>query len=101
MQVALARVMIVTMARSNRFDGQLRWLHKVRLYQTCAQRTALFTILCLTRELFNALLEQHREYWRRGRRRVTDQYRQITELRASDARFAGVYREFGRRASPA
>jgi putative transposase len=81
------------MARANRFDGQLRWQHKVRLYPTCAQRAALFTILWLTRELFNALLEQHREYWRRGRRRVTDQYRQISELRAFDARFAGVYRE--------
>jgi putative transposase len=81
------------MARPNKFDGQLRWPHAVRLYPTCAQRSLLFTMLRLTRDLYNALLEQHREYWRRGRRRVTDQYRQITDLRADDPAFAGVYRE--------
>jgi len=53
------------MARANRFDGQLRWLHNVRLYPTCAQRSLLLTMLRLTRELYNALLEQRREYWRR------------------------------------
>ena len=62
------------MPRSNRFEGQLRWLHKVRLYPTCAQTAALFLMLRLTRELHNALLEQRRERWRRERGRVTDQY---------------------------
>jgi putative transposase len=81
------------MPRSSRFDGQLRYLHKVRLYPTYAQRSALFEMLRLTRELYNALLEQRRDRWRRERGRVTDQYRQITELRASEPAFDGVYRE--------
>jgi len=81
------------MARSNRFDGQLRCLHKVRLYPTCAQESILFGVLRLTRELHNALLEQRRDRWRRKRGRVTDQYRQITELRAAEPTFAGVPRE--------
>ncbi len=75
----------------------VRWptalLHKVRLYPTCAQTSALFEMLRLTRELHNALLEQRRDYWRRGRKRVTDQYRQVTELRRGDPAYAGVYRE--------
>ena len=81
------------MARSNRFDGQLRCLHKVRLYPTCAQQSVLFGFLRLTRELYNALLEQRRDRWRRERGRVTDQYRQITELRAAEPTFAAVPRE--------
>ena len=81
------------MARSNRFDGQLRCLHKVRLYPTCAQQAILFGFLRLTRELYNALLEQRRDRWRRERGRVTDQYRQITELRAAEPTFAAVPRE--------
>src|ERR1700728_3627774 len=72
------------MARSNRFDGQLRCLHKVRLYPTCAQQAILFGFLRLTRELYNALLEQRRDRWSRERGRVTDQYRQITDLRAAE-----------------
>ncbi len=93
MLLAHPRATIMAMPRSNRFDGQLRWLHKVRLYPTHAQRSALFGALRQTRELYNAMLEQRREYWRRGRRRVTDQYRQITELRASDPAYAAGYRE--------
>jgi hypothetical protein len=50
-------------------------------------------MLRLTRELYNALREQRRDRWRRERGRVTDQYRQITELRAADLLFAAVYRE--------
>jgi hypothetical protein len=45
---------------ASRFDGQLRWLHKVRLYLTCAQERALVTMLRVTRELYNALLQQRR-----------------------------------------
>lgn len=44
-------------------------------------------------QLFNALLEQRRDRWSRERGRVTDQYRQITELRASDPAFAAGFRE--------
>jgi putative transposase len=80
---------------ASRFDGQLRSLHKVRLYPTCAQERALVTMLRVTRELYNALLQQRRDAW--TTRRVSlpsrEQYAQLTELRAAEPRFAGVYRE--------
>jgi putative transposase len=80
---------------ASRFDGQLRWLHKVRLDPTCAQERALVTMLRVTRELYNALLQQRRDAW--TTRRVSlpnrEQYAQLTELREAEPRFAGVYRE--------
>ena len=80
---------------ASRFDGQLRWLHKVRLYPTCAQERALVTMLRVTRELYNALLQQRRDAW--TSRRVSlpsrEQYAQITELREAEPRFAAIYRE--------
>jgi putative transposase len=83
------------MAAASRFDGQLRWLHKVRLYPTCAQECALVEMLRITRELYNALLQQRRDSWmtRRVAYSSKQQYREITELRACDPRFAAVYRE--------
>ena len=79
----------------SRFEGQLRWLHKVRLYPTCAQERALIGMLGVTRELYNALLQQRRDAWTTRRATVTsrDQYRQLTELRSAEPRFAAVYRE--------
>jgi hypothetical protein len=47
----------------SRFDGQLRWLHKVRLYPNCAQERALIEMLRVTRELYNALLQQRVDRW--------------------------------------
>jgi putative transposase len=80
---------------ASRFDGQLRWLHKVRLYPTCAQERALISMLRVTRELYNALLQQRRDSW--TTRRVSlpsrEQYAQLTELREAEQRFAVVYRE--------
>ena len=80
---------------ASRFDGQLRWLHKVRLYPTCAQERALVTMLRVTRELYNGLLQQRRAAW--TTRRVSlpsrEQYAQLTELREAEPRFAAVYRE--------
>jgi putative transposase len=80
---------------ASRFDGQLRWLHKVRLYPTCAQERALVTMLSVTRELYNALLQQRRDAWTTRRFSVPSraQYAQITELREAEPRFAGIYRE--------
>ena len=82
-------------ALKGRFQGQLRWLHKIRLYPTCAQERALFDALHVTRDLYNALLWQRRDSWttRRLNIRSKQQYAEITELRAADPRFAGVYRE--------
>jgi putative transposase len=80
---------------ASRFDGTLRWMHKVRLYPTCAQERALVAMLRVTRELYNALLMQRRDAW--TTRRISlpsrDQYAQLTELREAEPRFAGVYRE--------
>jgi putative transposase len=80
---------------ASRFDGQLRWLHKVRLYPTCAQERALVTMLRVTRELYNALLMQRRDAWTTRRIALSsrDQYAQLTELRETEPRFATVYRE--------
>ena len=80
---------------ASRFDGQLRWLHRVRLYPTCAQERALVTMLRVTRELYNALLQQRRDAWttRRVSLRGREQYAQLTELRDVEPRFAVVYRE--------
>ena len=52
-------------------------------------------MLRVTRELYNALLQQRRDAW--TTRRVSlpnrEQYRQITDLREAEPRFAAVYRE--------
>ena len=52
-------------------------------------------MLRVTRELYNALLQQRRDAW--TTRRVSlpsrEQYAQLTELRAAEPRFEGVYRE--------
>ncbi len=80
---------------ASRFDGQLRWLHKVRLYPSCAQERSLISMLRVTRELYNALLQQRRDAW--TTRHVSlagrEQYAQLTELREAEPRFEGVYRE--------
>ena len=80
---------------ASRFDGQLRWLHKVRLYPTCAQERGLVTMLRVTRELYNALLQQRRDAWttRRASLPSREQYAQITKLREAEPRFGAVYRE--------
>jgi hypothetical protein len=81
--------------RSSRFEGKTRWLHRVRLYPTSRQERVLAEILDVTRELYNALLQQRRDAWTTRRQNVsgTRQYAEITDLRKSDPRFAGVYRE--------
>jgi putative transposase len=86
---------MVLMGTASRFDGQLRWLHKVRLYPTCAQERALIEMLRVTRELYNALLQQRRDSWttRRVAYSTKQQSAQITELRACEPRFAAVSRE--------
>jgi hypothetical protein len=83
------------MAAVSRFDGQLRWLHKVRLYPTRAQERKLYEMLRVTRELYNAMLFQRRDSWSTRGVAYTSkqQYAEITELRASEPRFAAVYRD--------
>lgn len=70
-------------------------MERVRLYSSKHQRQRLQFMLDVTRQLYNALLEQRREAY--GRRGITittkQQYRELTGLRKSDARIAAVYRE--------
>jgi putative transposase len=49
----------------------------------------------VTRQLYNALLEERREAWKRRGIAITtkQQYRELTELRRSDKRVAAIYRE--------
>jgi putative transposase len=79
----------------NRFEGQERWLHKVRLYPTCDQTRTLFEMLKTTRDLYNALLQQRRDSWTTRKQSFPGkrQYAELTELRAEEPRFAKVYRE--------
>jgi putative transposase len=52
-------------------------------------------MLRVTRELYNALLQQRRDAWttRRASLPSCEQYAQLTELRVAEPRFADVYRE--------
>jgi len=70
-------------------------IERIRLYPTPRQRERLRFALDVTRELYNALLEERREAYRRRAVVVTSksQYRELTALRSEDARLAAVYRE--------
>ena len=52
-------------------------------------------MLRVTRELYNAMLQQRRDSWASRRVSYTSkqQYTEITELRAAEARFSALYRE--------
>ena len=73
----------------------MKRIERVRLYPTAGQRRRLVFALDVTRQLFNALLEQRRDVWRmRGKSVSTkEQYRELTGLRAEDSRVRAVYRE--------
>jgi len=73
----------------------MKRIERVRLYPTVDQRRRLVFALDVTRQLFNALLEQRRAAWRmRGKSVSTkEQYHELTGLRAEDARVRAVYRE--------
>src|SRR5580700_11129265 len=73
----------------------MRWMHRVRLYPTATQVGRLRFALDVTRQLYNAMLEQRRYAWTsRGHRIVGKaQYAELTALRAEDKRIAAVYRE--------
>jgi len=73
----------------------MRWMHRVRLYPKAKQIERLEFMLDVTRQLYNALLDERRYAWTARRIRVTSkmQYAEITALRAEDRRFGAVYRE--------
>ena len=73
----------------------MKRIERIRLYPTAGQRARLGFALDVTRDLFNALLQQRRDGWRMRRHSVStkDQYHELTALRREDARVAAVYRE--------
>jgi putative transposase len=70
-------------------------IERIRLYPTTRQAAALAVMLDVTRDLYNALLQQRREAYRLRKITVTAkmQYAEITALRAEDGRLRAVYRE--------
>jgi putative transposase len=70
-------------------------IERVRLYPTHRQMRRLHFLLDVTRELYNALLQERRDAYRtRGIAISTkQQYSELTALRKDDARMAAVYRE--------
>jgi putative transposase len=70
-------------------------MQRVRLYPTPTQVERLRLMLDVTRQLYNALLEQRRYAWTARRRKIgsREQYAELTALRREDARVAAVYRE--------
>ena len=72
----------------------MKRIERIRLYPTPAQAKRLAFMLDVTRQLYNALLQQRRDAYRR-RICVSGkmQYAELTCLRAEDARIAAVYRE--------
>ncbi|HAR68486.1 MAG TPA: transposase [Thermus scotoductus] len=64
-----------------------------RLYPTRAQEEALVRILDLTRELYNAALQERRDAWRKAGKLVTvyDQMRLLGEVKAVRPEYQGVY----------
>src|ERR1700680_4707369 len=71
----------------------VRWMHRVRLYPKATQEERLRFMLDVTRQTFNALLDERRYAWKARGVNVTAkmQYAEITALRAADARFASVW----------
>lgn len=70
-------------------------VERMRLYPNGRQEAALFRMLRVTRDLYNAALQERRDAYRLRGVSVTAkmQYAELTGLRGEDARVAGVYRE--------
>jgi len=73
----------------------VRWMHRVRLYPSPRQIVRLHFALDVTRQLYNAALEQRRDVWISRRIAISSksQCAEVTVLRAEDARLAAVHRE--------
>ena len=73
----------------------MKRIERIRLYPTARQERALCFMLDLTRELYNALLQERRDAYRLRGITVTSkmQYAELTALRAQDRRVASIYRE--------
>lgn len=77
-------------------DGvPLRWMHKVRLYPNRAQERLLDHALHVTRNLYNAALDQRKYVWASRKRGIAakTQYTDLTALRGESLGDAAIYRE--------
>ena len=83
------------MASASVIVTPMKRVERIRLYPTPHQQSALRFMLDVTRQLYNALLQQRRDVYRlRGRGLASrDQYAELTALRREDTRVAAVYRE--------
>jgi putative transposase len=74
------------------YAGSVKRMERVRLYPGATQRLALAKMLDVTRQLYNAALEQRIAAYRERRVSVSAsmQYRELTSLRAEDVRIASV-----------
>ncbi|HEV3090394.1 MAG TPA: helix-turn-helix domain-containing protein [Candidatus Cybelea sp.] len=72
----------------------MKRVERIRLYPTERQKDALRFMLDVTRQLYNALLQERRDAYRFNKVRLTTrtQYHELTELRAEDLRVKAVYR---------
>ena len=77
----------------------MKRIERIRLYPTARQEHALQFMLDVTRELYNALLQERRDAYRLRKVRLSSkaQYAEITALRTPtrwlDSRLSAVYRE--------
>lgn len=82
-----------------RQSGHVKRIERIRLYPTTRQRERLRFMLDVTRELYNALLQERKDAYRLRAVRITgkQQYADLTALRKPvyriDGRLAAVYRE--------
>jgi hypothetical protein len=73
----------------------MKRIERIRLYPTPHQAAHLAFMLDVTRQLYNALLEQRRDAYRKRGVSLSarQQHKEITALREGDSRIRGVYRE--------
>jgi len=73
----------------------MKRMERLKLFPTRRQVLRFQLCLDVCRQICNVALEQRRNAWRERRLSITHkmQYKQLTELRASDPRVAAVYRE--------
>jgi putative transposase len=88
-------VCAILVAFSTATLNAMKRVERIRLYPTPHQETSLAFMLDVTRQLYNALLEQRRDAYRRSRIALSakQQYAELTVLRADDPRVRAVYRE--------
>ncbi|MGA2760792.1 MAG: transposase [Candidatus Cybelea sp.] len=73
----------------------MKRIERIRLYPTAHQDDAMCFMLDVTRELYNALLQERRDAYRFNGMTITTrmQYGELTALRSEDARVRAVFRE--------